>query len=115
MASANFEDFVVEHFVSRAHDIMVACNNAYMENDVDEFDECCAKRIHIKGCLQLLKISLTGHMEALVKEFIRIGAKNCEKFLHEATRRATKRIFPESKKTMPEVFQVVDLALFTEA
>jgi len=26
----NFEDFVVEHFISHAHDIMVACN-AYLE------------------------------------------------------------------------------------
>lgn len=63
----NFEDFFLGYFVSRAHDIMVACNNAYMENDVDEFDGSCAERIHIKGCLGLLKISLAGHIERLSK------------------------------------------------
>jgi ubiquitin-conjugating enzyme E2 O len=77
----------VGHFISRAHDIMAACDNAYMESvqDVDEFDESgIDPRMPNKGCFELLKISLAGHMEVLVKEFIRIGAKNSEKFLDES-------------------------------
>ncbi|KAJ1401892.1 Ubiquitin-conjugating enzyme E2 [Sesbania bispinosa] len=83
----DFEDFVVGHFSSRAHDILVACK-AYMEGaqvgclvkggvqDVDEGDKSCSKRF---------KESLAGYVKMLVTEFAKFGIKDCEKFLSPAT------------------------------
>ncbi|XP_004295140.1 PREDICTED: uncharacterized protein LOC101302537 [Fragaria vesca subsp. vesca] len=82
----HFEDFVVGHFRNRAHDILVACK-AYMDGaqvgclvkggvqDVDEGDKSCSQRF---------KDSLAGHMPMLVKEFMQIGVKDCEKYLSPA-------------------------------
>ncbi|XP_057727562.1 probable ubiquitin-conjugating enzyme E2 25 isoform X2 [Arachis stenosperma] len=79
----HFENFVTGHFYSRAHDILVACK-AYMEGaqvgclvkggvqDVDEGDKSCSKQF---------KESLTGYVNMIVKEFAKIGVKDCEKFL----------------------------------
>lgn len=79
----HFDDLVMGHFCSRAHDILVACQ-AYMDGaqvgclvkggvqDVDEGDKSCSKQF---------KDSLGGYVEKLVKEFSRIGANDCEKFL----------------------------------
>ncbi|PON91166.1 Ubiquitin-fold modifier-conjugating enzyme [Trema orientale] len=79
----HFEDFVVGHFCNRAHDILVACK-AYMDGaqvgclvkggvqDVDEGDKSCSKQF---------KDSLSGYVDRIVKEFSRIGANDCEKFL----------------------------------
>ncbi|XP_027355523.1 probable ubiquitin-conjugating enzyme E2 26 isoform X2 [Abrus precatorius] len=79
----NFEDFVVGHFCSRAHDILVACK-AYMDGaqvgclvkggvqDVDQGDKSCSRQF---------KISLAAHVDMLVGVFTHIGAKDCEKFL----------------------------------
>ncbi|KAK7317700.1 hypothetical protein RJT34_02140 [Clitoria ternatea] len=83
----NFEDFVIGHFCSRAHDILVA-SKAYMEGaqvgclvkggvqDVDQGDKSCSKQF---------KMSLAAYVDMLVREFIRIGAKDCEKFLPPST------------------------------
>jgi hypothetical protein len=69
--------------------------------DVDEFDKSCTdRRMPNKRCFKLLKISLAGHMEVLVKEFIRIGANNCEKFLDESTSKANKGIFAKMYWTL---------------
>ncbi|XP_050368961.1 LOW QUALITY PROTEIN: uncharacterized protein LOC126787070 [Argentina anserina] len=82
----HFEDFVMGHFRDRAHDILVACK-AYMDGaqvgclvkggvqDVDEGDKSCSQRF---------KDSLAGHMPMLVKEFMQIGVKDCEKYLSPA-------------------------------
>nr|XP_012572974.1 probable ubiquitin-conjugating enzyme E2 26 isoform X2 [Cicer arietinum] len=79
----HFEDLVVGHFYSRAHDILVACK-AYMEGaqvgclvkggvqDVDEGDKSCSNKF---------KSGLVGYVNPLVKEFERIGVKGCEKFI----------------------------------
>jgi ubiquitin-conjugating enzyme E2 O len=79
----HFEDFVLGHFSNRAHDILVACK-AYMDGaqvgslvkggvqDVDVGDKSCSKRF---------KDSLAGYVDMLVKDFTKIGAENCEKFL----------------------------------
>ncbi|XP_061368339.1 probable ubiquitin-conjugating enzyme E2 25 [Gastrolobium bilobum] len=87
----NFEDFVVGHFCSRAHDILVACKS-YMDGaqvgclvkggvqDVDQGDKSCSK--HFKN-------SLGAYVGMLVREFTQIGAKNCEKFLSPSTATAT--------------------------
>ncbi|KAK7313025.1 hypothetical protein VNO77_37360 [Canavalia gladiata] len=83
----NFEDFVLGHFCSRAHDVLVACK-AYMDGaqvgclvkggvqDVDQGDKSCSKQF---------KKSLAAHVDILVKEFIQIGAKNCEKIFSPST------------------------------
>ncbi|MED6135317.1 ubiquitin-conjugating enzyme [Stylosanthes scabra] len=79
----HFENFAKGHFLSRAHDILVACK-AYMEGaqvgclvkggvqDVDEGDKSCSKQF---------KESLTGYVNMIAKEFTRIGVEDCEKFL----------------------------------
>ncbi|MED6143539.1 ubiquitin-conjugating enzyme [Stylosanthes scabra] len=79
----HFENFVKGHFLSRAHDILVACK-AYMEGaqvgclvkggvqDVDEGDKSCSKHF---------KESLTGYVNMIAKEFTRIGVEDTEKFL----------------------------------
>ncbi|KAE9620769.1 hypothetical protein Lal_00019579 [Lupinus albus] len=83
----NFEEFVVGHFCSRAHDILIACK-AYMDGtqvgclvkggvqDVDQGDRSCSKQF---------KNSLAGYVNMLVKEFTRTGAKDCDKFLSNLT------------------------------
>ncbi|KAF4392933.1 hypothetical protein G4B88_011928 [Cannabis sativa] len=79
----HFEDFVMGHFCSRAHDILVACK-AYMDGaqvgclvrggvqDVDEGDKSCSKQF---------KNSLPAYVNNLVKQFSQLGANDCEKFL----------------------------------
>jgi hypothetical protein len=118
----HFEDFVVRHFISRAHDIMVACN-AYMEGDkmrclvkgaVQEGGESCSgqSKTSLARNMKVAALNFTGtgavysggiipmmtkardqtvsviynsllaeRMKTIVKEFIRIGATCCEKFL----------------------------------
>ncbi|RDY08616.1 putative ubiquitin-conjugating enzyme E2 38, partial [Mucuna pruriens] len=83
----NFEDFVVGHFCSRAHDILVACK-AYMDGaqvgclvkggvqDVDQGDKSCSKQF---------KESLPEYVDMLVREFTQIGAKDCDKVLPPST------------------------------
>lgn len=83
----NFEDFVVGHFCSRAHDILVACK-AYMDGaqvgclvkggvqDVDQGDKSCSKQFQY--CLSAL-------VNMLVKEFTQIGVKDCLKFVSSST------------------------------
>ncbi|RHN72221.1 putative aminoacyltransferase, E1 ubiquitin-activating enzyme [Medicago truncatula] len=74
----NFEDFIVGHFLVRAHDILGACK-AYMEGaqvgywvkrEVHEVDR------HFKSYMEQFKISLRDPMEKLASEFARIGAMN---------------------------------------
>ncbi|KAI4333668.1 hypothetical protein L6164_018448 [Bauhinia variegata] len=78
----NFRDFVLGHFRSRAHDILVACK-AYMDGaqvgcvkggvqDVDEGDRSCSEQF---------KKSLAHSVDQLVKEFAKIGFKDSEKFI----------------------------------
>ncbi|KAE8125819.1 hypothetical protein FH972_020590 [Carpinus fangiana] len=90
----HFEDFVLGHFCNRAHDILVACK-AYMDGaqvgslekggvqDVDVGDKSCSKRF---------KDSLAGYVDMLVKDFTRIGAENCEKFLSPPPVNGNKRL-----------------------
>lgn len=83
----HFEDFVIGHFSSRAHDILVA-TKAYMDGaqvgclvkggvqDVDQGDRSCSKEF---------KTTLPIYVDMLVKDFAKIGAKDCEKFLSSST------------------------------
>ncbi|XP_047170476.1 probable ubiquitin-conjugating enzyme E2 25 isoform X2 [Vigna umbellata] len=99
----NFEDFVAGQFCSRAHDILVACK-AYIDGaqvgcltkggvqDVDQGDKSCSNQF---------RTSLSAHVDVLVREFTKIGAKDCDK------------VFPSAKEKtpldeMPEVAAVPD-------
>ncbi|KEH38734.1 ubiquitin-conjugating enzyme [Medicago truncatula] len=79
----NFEDLVVGHFYSRAHDILRSCK-AYMEGVQVG---CLVKRgdnivDESKGkCSDGFKSGLVGYVNYLVTEFVRIGVKDCEKFV----------------------------------
>lgn len=76
----HFKDLVLGHFYKCARDILTACK-AYMEGaqvgclvkggvqDVDEGDKSSSDRF---------KNSLPGYVETLMKEFKRIGVKDCE-------------------------------------
>jgi ubiquitin-conjugating enzyme E2 O len=87
----NFEDLVVGHFYSRAHDILASCK-AYREGvqvgclakggvqDVDEGEGKCSDKF---------KAGLVGHVNNLVKEFKRVGVKVCEKFTSPPVPRST--------------------------
>ncbi|KAJ7948651.1 Ubiquitin-conjugating enzyme like [Quillaja saponaria] len=99
----HFEDFVAGHFCNRAHDILVACK-AYMDGaqvgclvkggvqDVDEGDKSSSKGF---------KDSLPGYLDMLVKEFIRIGARDCEEFLSpEITVNKSSSGMPKATKRM---------------
>ncbi|KAL5572963.1 hypothetical protein UlMin_022560, partial [Ulmus minor] len=78
----HFEDFVLGHFINRAHDILVACK-AYMDGaqvgclvkggvqDLDAGDKSCSKNF---------RDSLAKFVPTLVKEFTRIGVEDCENF-----------------------------------
>ncbi|CAJ2659820.1 unnamed protein product [Trifolium pratense] len=79
----NFEDLVVGHFFSRAHDILASCK-AYMEGvqvgclakgGVQDVDEDGGKNS------DKFKADLFGYVKPLVKEFKTIGVKDCQKFL----------------------------------
>ncbi|XP_052733866.1 probable ubiquitin-conjugating enzyme E2 25 isoform X4 [Vigna angularis] len=99
----NFEDFVAGQFCSRAHDILVACK-AYIDGaqvgcltkggvqDVDQGDKSCSNQF---------RTSLSAHVDVLVREFTKIGAKDCDK------------VFPSAKEKtpldeMPEVAAIPD-------
>lgn len=81
-----FEDFVVGHFRSHAHDILAACK-AYMDGaQVGCLVKGLVQDVNgNKSCSQVFKTSLAGFLPTLVKELTQIGAKDCEKFLSSAT------------------------------
>lgn len=82
----HFEDFVVGYFVQSAEDILVACKT-YIDGaqvgslvsggvqDVDEGD---------KSCSDGFKKIVAGCIAKLVDSFTKVGAKDCQKFLHLA-------------------------------
>ncbi|WJX73322.1 ubiquitin-conjugating enzyme [Trifolium repens] len=79
----NFEDLVVGHFYSRAHDILASCK-AYMEGvqvgwlvkgGVQDVDEVGGKSS------SKFKANLFGCVKLLVQEFEKLGVKDCQKFL----------------------------------
>ncbi|KAL5730374.1 (E3-independent) E2 ubiquitin-conjugating enzyme [Ranunculus cassubicifolius] len=79
----HFEEYVVGHFLDRAHAILVACK-AYMEGaqvgclaeggvqDVDEGDRSCSQ--HFKAQVRTVT-------KNLVAAFVKNGSRNCEQFL----------------------------------
>ncbi|RHN75111.1 putative aminoacyltransferase, E1 ubiquitin-activating enzyme [Medicago truncatula] len=78
----NFEDLVVGHFYSRAHNILGSCL-AYMEGA--QVGYLAKGRVRIVDesegkCSDKFKAGLVGHVNNLVKEFEKIGVKDCEKF-----------------------------------
>ncbi|AES61992.2 ubiquitin-conjugating enzyme [Medicago truncatula] len=78
----NFEDLVVGHFYSRAYNILGSCK-AYMEGA--QVGYLAKGRVRIVDesegkCSDKFKAGLVGHVNNLVKEFERIGVKDCEKF-----------------------------------
>jgi len=78
----NFEDLVVGHFYSRAHNILGSCK-AYIEGAQVGYLAKGRVRIVDEGegkCSDKFKAGLVGHVNNLVKEFKRIGVKDCEKF-----------------------------------
>ncbi|PNX58398.1 putative ubiquitin-conjugating enzyme E2 25-like protein, partial [Trifolium pratense] len=79
----NFEDLVVGHFYSRAHDILASCK-AYMEGvqvgclvkgGVQDVDEGGGKSS------DKFKADLLKYVKLLVKEFEKLGVKDCKKFI----------------------------------
>ncbi|XP_045801357.1 putative ubiquitin-conjugating enzyme E2 39 isoform X2 [Trifolium pratense] len=88
----NFEELVVGHFYSRAHDILASCK-AYMEGvqvgcfvkggfqDVDKGGRKSSDKF---------KAGLLRYVKLLVQDFEKIGVKDCQKF-----------IFPTSPKQTP--------------
>lgn len=63
----HFEDFVVRHFISRAHDIMVACN-AYMEG--------AKMRCLVKGAVQEGGESCSGQSKTSLARNMKVAALN---------------------------------------
>ncbi|PNX72338.1 putative ubiquitin-conjugating enzyme E2 25-like protein, partial [Trifolium pratense] len=86
----NFEDLVVGHFYSRAHDILASCK-AYVEGvqvgcfvkggDVDNGGRKSSDNF---------KASLLEYVKLLVQDFEKIGVKDCQKF-----------VFPTSQEPTP--------------
>ncbi|KAJ0102576.1 hypothetical protein Patl1_04667 [Pistacia atlantica] len=85
----HFQDFVVGHFYESAHNILIA-SKAYMDG--------AQVGSHVKGGPQLIdkcnrscpkhfKDSLAANIDLLVKEFSKIGVKDCENFLAQTSRR----------------------------
>ncbi|WJX73324.1 ubiquitin-conjugating enzyme [Trifolium repens] len=79
----NFEDLVVGHFYSRAHDILASCK-AYMEGvqvgclvkgGVQDVDDVGGKSS------DKFKTDLFGYVKLLVQEFEKLGVKDCQKFM----------------------------------
>ncbi|XP_045801366.1 putative ubiquitin-conjugating enzyme E2 38 [Trifolium pratense] len=79
----NFEDLVAGHFYSRAHDILASCK-AYMEGvqvgclvkgGVQDVDEDGGKSS------DKFKADLLKYVKLLVKEFEKLGVKDCKKFI----------------------------------
>lgn len=72
-----FEELVVGHFMNRAKDILVACR-AYM----DGAPVCCLVKgvqdldSSDKSCSAQLKMTLSGYLTILVKEFTKLGVKD---------------------------------------
>ncbi|XP_044502931.1 probable ubiquitin-conjugating enzyme E2 25 [Mangifera indica] len=84
----HFQDFVVGHFHQNAHNILIA-SKAYMDG--------AQVGSHVKGGPQLIekgnrscpkhfKDSLAANIDLLVKEFSKIGVKDCENFLTQTSR-----------------------------
>ncbi|CAJ2659816.1 unnamed protein product [Trifolium pratense] len=79
----NFEELVVGHFYSRAHDILASCK-AYMEGvqvgcfvkgglrDVDKGGQKCSDKF---------KADLVGYVNLLVQDFEKLGVKDCQKLI----------------------------------
>ncbi|CAJ2659827.1 unnamed protein product [Trifolium pratense] len=83
----NFEDLAVGHFYRRAHDILASCK-AYMEGvqvgclvkgGVQDVDEDGGKNS------DKFKADLIGYVKLLVKEFEKLGVKDCQKFIMSST------------------------------
>lgn len=80
------------HFFRRAHDILMACN-AYMEGaqvgslvrGVQDVD------VGEKGCSSQFKQTLVAYVGILGKAFMKIGVKDCEKFLTSPPAKETER------------------------
>ncbi|CAI9772561.1 unnamed protein product [Fraxinus pennsylvanica] len=76
----HFEDFVIGHFRSHAHDILSACR-AYMEGAVvgslvkGKIQDCSKKSTSSKFAADIRRM-ITG----LISNFTKIGADDCEKF-----------------------------------
>ncbi|GAB2284521.1 Probable ubiquitin-conjugating enzyme E2 25 [Dionaea muscipula] len=84
----HFEDLVVGHFFKHAHDIMAACK-AYMrggtlvgtfgeEEKAEGGKEKSSRSSSFAG-------QLPAHIDPLVREFVKIGVKNCEDYSCAAT------------------------------
>ncbi|CAA2987576.1 ubiquitin-conjugating enzyme E2 38 [Olea europaea subsp. europaea] len=76
----HFEDFVIGHFRSRAHDILSACR-AYMEGAVvgsvvkGKIQDCSKKRTSSQ-----FEATIRRMITGLISNFTKIGADDCEKF-----------------------------------
>lgn len=78
-----FGDFVAGHFRKRGGDILLKCKS-YIDGaevgslvkggvqDVDESDKCCSQKF---------KDDLAAYSKTLVDAFVKVGVKDCEKFL----------------------------------
>ncbi|XP_027911801.1 probable ubiquitin-conjugating enzyme E2 26 isoform X2 [Vigna unguiculata] len=103
----NFEDFVAGQFCSRGHDILVACK-AYIDGaqvgcstkggvqDVDQGDKSCSNQF---------RTSLSAHVDILVREFTKIGAKDCDKVFPSAEEKNPLNEMPETAAIPDEKFQ----------
>ncbi|KAK4752519.1 hypothetical protein SAY87_021317 [Trapa incisa] len=78
----HFEDFVTGHFFRRANDILTACK-AYMEGSLVGSPVRGVPSIHVgeKDCSSEFQQTLGAYVRILVKAFMEIGVKDCEKFL----------------------------------
>lgn len=100
-----FQDFVVGHFYSRAHGILVACR-AYVEGaqvgclvkggvqDVDVAGACCS---------QIFKGQVAQSANLLVKELTLLGVKDCEQFLIDTNSVKSQAAAPNTPKTKSKV------------
>ncbi|CAM8992208.1 unnamed protein product [Rhodiola kirilowii] len=88
----HFEGFVSDHFITRSHDILLACK-AYMDgSQVGSVSvmEGKAVRGNEKSCSSMLRGNVGMILNSLVDEFSKLGVKNCDGY----------RI-PESKNMEP--------------
>lgn len=94
-------------FCSRGHDILVACK-AYIDGaqvgcstkggvqDVDQGDKSCSNQF---------RTSLSAHVDILVREFTKIGAKDCDKVFPSAEEKNPLNEMPETAAIPDEKFQ----------
>ncbi|KAK2369483.1 putative ubiquitin-conjugating enzyme E2 [Trifolium repens] len=101
----NFEELVVGHFYSRAHDILASCK-AYMEGvQVGCFVKGEVQDVakHGQKRSDKFKANLRGSTKLLVRQFEKLGVKDCKKFMSLTPPKPTPPKLTTPKPTPPKL------------